>query len=162
MKSKNIITDERVLSAQQKIAGNAYSLVIILLFLSMLVKIYVMELPFAAWVTELSVILISAAYVAAANLLGGNAGYALRQESVRTYALKSAVSGVVVSVSVSTVNYFRYPQNRENLLAFFISAAILFISSFAFTFLTLLFVGWATKKSELRLKKRFDEEEQRP
>ncbi len=158
---KNPIKDERILHMQQKIAGDAYSIAVILLFLSMLVKIYWMELPFAACFTELAVILICSVYVVTANLLGGSAGFESKKDSVKTYGLKSAAMGIVVSAPVSTVNYFRYPQNRENLFYFFISAAILFASAFLFSFLSLLSIGFVSKKRAEKIAKRLDEDEQK-
>ena len=68
MKNKKV-KDERIIQVQNKILGEAYSVMVFLLFISVLVKAYVMKYDYASYITELIIIILSVIYVAIRSIM---------------------------------------------------------------------------------------------
>lgn len=71
MKNKKV-KDERIIQVQNKILGEAYFVMVFLLFISVLVKAYVMKYDYTNYITELTIIILSAIYVAIRSIMTGN------------------------------------------------------------------------------------------
>ena len=63
MRNKKV-KDERIIQVQNKILGEAYFVTVLLLFISILVKAYVMKCDYTNYITELIIIILSAIYIA--------------------------------------------------------------------------------------------------
>ena len=63
MRNKKV-KDERIIQVQNKILGEAYFVTVLLLFISILGKAYVMKCDYTNYITELIIIILSAIYIA--------------------------------------------------------------------------------------------------
>ena len=71
MRNKKV-KDERIIQVQNKILGEAYFVTVLLLFISILVKAYVMKCDYTNYITELIIIILSAIYIAVRSMMCGN------------------------------------------------------------------------------------------
>ncbi len=134
--------DERIVGLTNKILGETYFIVMLLLIVSILIKSYIMKMPFTHCITELGVIILSTIYIVIRSMLTGNT---LLNTSKRNRILTIlAILGLSLAVAIynGAKNYFTYGDQYSGVLDFHFLAvlAVTFLSSAAFISLAYLFL----------------------
>lgn len=156
------IKDERVLQLNNKIQKEAYILVLILAIASICIKSHVMGMPFAQYVTELTIIILSTLYIAVRSML---LGYNFMNDSKSSIILTiSAI--LVISLAISIINgvknYSLYGNKYTSILdGHFIAVLVVtFIFSTVFMSLTFALLYGLNKSGQQRLEKKLNEEDE--
>ena len=82
MRNKKV-KDERIIQVQNKILGEAYFVTVLLLFISILVKTYVMKCDYTNYITELIIIILSAIYIAVRSMMSVSYTHLIFTEKIR-------------------------------------------------------------------------------
>lgn len=161
MKIKKI-KDERVLQLNNKIQSEAYFVVLFLAVASVFIKSYVMDMSFSQYAVELSIIILSTAYIAVRSML---AGYNFMNTSKGGKAvIVSAVLALSLAISIinGIKNYSLYGDKYTGIFdgAFIAVLVITFISATVFISVVFALLYWFNRKGQQRIEKKLDEEDE--
>ena len=159
MKNKKI-KDERIIQVQNKILGEAYFVTVLLLFISILVKAYVMKCDYTNYITELIIIILSAIYIAVRSMMCGN-NLMDTSKGNKTLCVLGAFGASIVITAINGVrNYTNYGEHYSGLLDwhFLAALAVTFISSFVLISIGILFVYLCHKKGQQRIEKKLNDD----
>ena len=106
------VKDERIIQVQNKILGEAYFVTVLLLFISILVKAYVMKCDYTNYITELIIIILSAIYIAVRSMMCGNN---LMDTSKRnkTLCVLGAFGASIVITAINPNNAYHNFKNQN-------------------------------------------------
>lgn len=119
---KQIIQDERILEQKRKIGNEICSFLLVILLISMLVKLYIFNLPFSLYATEFICFWISVIYYQIRNYMLGNTLYLLTL-NIKKIIVYSVLCGVTCSVlsGHSKLVTFMTPFFIVSILFFFVN-----------------------------------------
>lgn len=158
---KQVENDERVVAQRRKIGSDAFQILAIGLFISVLVQQYLFNAPFVQYAAEIVLFIAIAIYVLIRNLMVGNDLFAPAKNGQKMVVINSAVCGLVVTVINTVLNYMKYQEAVQMPMVAHIAlvAGIMFISSTASVFVVLELVYLANKKKQKEIETRFNEAE---
>lgn len=159
MRNKKV-KDERIIQVHNKILGEAYFVTVLLLFISILVKAYVMKCDYTNYITELIIIILSAIYIAVRSMMCGN-NLMDTSKGNKTLCVLGAFGASIVITAINGVrNYTNYGEHYSGLLDwhFLATLAVTFISSFVLISIGILFVYLCHKKGQQRIEKKLNDD----
>lgn len=159
MKKEKII-DERVRSQQNKIKGEAFVILIIVLFISTIIQQYILGASFKQYAVEIISFTGVSFYVVIRNINSGIEIYGEKRKSRKILFLNILITGIIVTIINGTFNYIKYKEHyKENIVPFIAALLITFISATIFTTIVLTFLKYLNDKKQKSISKKFDEEE---
>ena len=159
MRNKKV-KDERIIQVQNKILGEAYFVTVLLLFISILVKTYVMKCDYTNYITELIIIILSAIYIAVRSMMCGNNLMDTSKRNKTLCVLGAFGASIVITAINGVRNYTNYGEHYSGLLDwhFLATLAVTFISSFVLISIGILFVYLCHKKVQQRIEKKLNDD----
>ena len=159
MRNKKV-KDERIIQVQNKILGEAYFVTVLLLFISILVKAYVMKCDYTNYITELIIIILSAIYIAVRSMMCGNNLMDTSKRNKTLCVLGAFGASIVITAINGVRNYTRYGEHYSGLLDwhFLATLAVTFISSFVLISIGILFVYLCHQKGQQRIEKKLNDD----
>lgn len=159
MKNKKV-KDERIIQVQNKILGEAYFVMVFLLFISVLVKAYVMKSDYTNYIAELVIIVLSVIYIAVRSMVSGNNLMETSKRNKTLYVLGTLGASTIITVINGVKNYTNYGEHYSGLFDWHFLAALVitFISSLALISVGLLFVYLCHKKGQQRIEKKLNDD----
>lgn len=159
MRNKKV-KDERIIQVQNKILGEAYFVTVLLLFISILVKAYVMKCDYTNYITELIIIILSAIYIAVRSMMCGNNLMDTSKRNKTLCVLGAFGASIVITAINGVRNYTNYGEHYSGLLDwhFLAALAVTFISSFVLISIVILFVYLCHKKGQQRIEKKLNDD----
>ncbi len=159
MRNKKV-KDERIIQVQNKILGEAYFVTVLLLFISILVKAYVMKCDYTNYITELIIIILSAIYIAVRSMMCGNNLMDTSKRNKTLCVLGAFGASFVITAINGVRNYTNYGERYSGLLDwhFLATLAVTFISSFILISIGILFVYMCHKKGQQRIEKKLNDD----
>ncbi len=162
MKIKKI-KDERILQLNNKIQSEAYFVVLFLLFVSIFIKFYVMDMSLSQYAVELGIIILSTVYITVRSVI---VGYNFMNTSKGANIL--TVSGVlalslVISIINGIRNYSLYNDKYTGIFdGHFIAVLVVtFVSALVFISTIFAILYLLNKKGQQRIEKKLNEEDER-
>ena len=159
MRNKKV-KDERIIQVQNKILGEAYFVTVLLLFISILVKAYVMKCDYTNYITELIIIILSAIYIAVRSMMCGNNLMDTSKRNKTLCVLGAFGASIVITAINGVRNYTNYGEHYSGLLDwhFLATLAVTFISSFVLISIVILFVYLCHQKGQQRIEKKLNDD----
>ena len=159
MRNKKV-KDERIIQVQNKILGEAYFVTVLLLFISILVKAYVMKCDYTNYITELIIIILSAIYITVRSMMCGNNLMDTSKRNKTLCVLGAFGASIVITAINGVRNYTNYGEHYSGLLDwhFLAALAVTFISSFVLISIVILFVYLCHKKGQQRIEKKLNDD----
>ena len=159
MRNKKV-KDERIIQVQNKILGEAYFVTVLLLFISILVKAYVMKCDYTNYITELIIIILSAIYIAVRSMMCGNNLMDTSKRNKTLCVLGAFGASIVITAINGVRNYTNYGERYSGLLDwhFLATLAVTFISSFILISIGILFVYMCHNKGQKRIEKKLNDD----
>jgi len=155
----NLIQDERAVAQKRKIGSEACNLLLGGLFISLLVKEYVLNVPFSQYATEVICLLGAVIYIVIRNLIAGTDLYETKNNGKKSVIINSLVGGLVICVTAGIPNYARYGDKYTDGTFFLITLAITFVSGTVFIFLTYSLLYLLNQKRQKTIAEELDKEE---
>ncbi len=117
MKS-NVTCDERVVLVKRKIQSDGFSLIWLLLLISILVQQFVFSAPVQQYLAEMVIFLAMSVYIIVANLIKGNdLQLSNSKKSNVLIVLRSVIAGLVVAVINTVQNHYQYGDAVQDSIA---------------------------------------------
>ena len=159
MRNKKV-KDERIIQVQNKILGEAYFVTVLLLFISILGKAYVMKCDYTNYITELIIIILSAIYIAVRSMMCGNNLMDTSKRNKTLCVLGAFGASIVITAINGVRNYTNYGERYSGLLDwhFLATLAVTFISSFVLISIGILFVYLCHQKGQQRIEKKLNDD----
>lgn len=159
MRNKKV-KDERIIQVQNKILGEAYFVTVLLLFISILGKAYVMKCDYTNYITELIIIILSAIYIAVRSMMCGNNLMDTSKRNKTLCVLGAFGASIVITAINGVRNYTNYGEHYSGLLDwhFLATLAVTFISSFVLISIGILFVYLCHQKGQQRIEKKMNDD----
>ncbi|WP_125142930.1 DUF6773 family protein [Clostridium transplantifaecale] len=134
----------------------------ILLLVSLIIQSWLLNLPFAYYGPEFSILLIGGAYLIISDIRRGEwEDFTHMKPGIRAYLLWSAGSAIIASVIFTILQYIRLSASGK-VLPFsdiLLSSGIFMIFIFCFAFAVLTLVGTLTKKQRKKLDEKYEDPE---
>ncbi len=129
-------------------------MVVLLLFISVLVKAYVLKSDYTNYIAELVVIVLSVIYVSVRSMMAGNNLMDTSKRNKTICILGTLGMSIIITVINGVKNYANYGEHYSGLFDwhFLAALAITFISSFVLISVGLLFI-YVTRKDSKELKR---------
>lgn len=151
----NKVKDERVVQMNNKIQAEAYGGVSVLLFISVFIKAYVLELSYTSYISEIIIILLSTAYVMIRSFLLGNDMFDnTGSTNKKKLSIKIILASSLFVTSLNAVkNYTTYSHMYSGIFdGLFLSIiAVTFISSIIFLSVIMAVLYYINKKGQDRV-----------
>ncbi|MBE5991977.1 MAG: hypothetical protein E7247_06240 [Paenibacillaceae bacterium] len=162
MKKQNM-QDERILTQRRKINSEAYSILMIVLLVSILVQQYLFNAPFKQYAVEVICFLGISFYMIVRHIMLGLNIYGETKRAIGIPLLNSIVTGVVVTSINGVLNYSKYADKyKEDGIGYFIAVlAVTLISATIGSFIVLSFFDYLNNKKQEKIQKQLDEDEQK-
>ncbi|PRR80189.1 hypothetical protein CLLI_05730 [Clostridium liquoris] len=161
MKKQNL-QDERVVAQRRKINSEAYSILMVALFCSMLVQQFLLNAPFKQYAVEFICFFGMSIYMIIRYMTLGLNIYSEEKRAKAIPFVNSIVAGIVVTAINGVLNYTQYAeQYKEDGRGYFIAVlAVTFISATLSVFFVLSCLNYLNKKKQAKIQKQLDEKEQ--
>ncbi len=160
--NKQMIKDERVISAKRKIQSDGFSIVWFLLLISVLVQQYVFKAPFSQYVVEMVIWLTMSVYILILNIAKGNDIYLTNnKKSSLLIIIQSVFTGAAVAIIITIQNYFKYSEKvHDTIIKNTIAvAAVSFISATLGVFVILKILSYFNSKKQQRINSKLDDDD---
>jgi len=161
MKIKKI-KDERILQLNNKIQSEAYFVVLFLLFVSIFIKFYVMDMSLSQYAVELGIIILSTVYITIRSvIIGYNFMNTSKGANVLTVSGILALS-LVISIINGIRNYSLYNDKYTGIFdGYFIAVLVVtFVSALVFISTIFAILYLLNKKGQQRIEKKLNEEDE--
>ena len=153
--------DERVVAQHHKINSEAYGILMIALFGSMLIQQFLLNASFEQYAAEFICFLGVSLYMAVRYITLGLSIFGEGKQTKTISFVNSIVVGIVVTVINGVLNYKQYAEHyqKDGIGYFFAALAITFVCAAVFTFAVMACFGYLNKKKQAMIQKQLDEEE---
>lgn len=160
MKNKKI-KDERIVQTQNKIFAEAYFVTVLLLFLSVFVKAYLVKCDYTNYIGEVGIIVLSTIYIAIRSMTMGNPLFDTSKRNKILCILGALGASIAITVINGIKNYASYGEKYTGVfdLHFFAALAVTFISSLALITVGILFIYLCHKKGQQKIEKMINQDE---
>lgn len=159
--NKKDIKDERIAALHRKIQSEAFSVLMIALFCSILIQQFVLNAPFAQYAAECICFFAVALYTLLRYLSAGIDLYAEGVHSKSAELICSIAAGAIVTVINGVLNYMEYADKyMKDGIGYFIALLIItFISASLLAYITLYSVRWLNSKRQSAIQHKMDQSE---
>lgn len=157
---KEKLVDERVKSEQNKIKGEAFVILMIVLFISTIIQQYILGASFKQYAVEIISFTVVSFYVVIRNINAGVEIYGEKRKSRKILFLNIFITGIIVTIINGTFNYIKYKEHyKENMVPFIVTLVITFVSATIFTAIVLTFLKYINDKKQKSISKKLDNED---
>lgn len=160
MKRQNL-KDERIIGQRRKINSEAYGILMIALFISMIVQQFILNAPFEQYAAESICFLGASIYVVVRYIIQGiNINDEGKQGKVIPL-INAIVVGAIVTIINGIFNYLKYADyyKKDGIIPFIGVLIVTFISSMTLAFIVSFFVNYLNKKRQEKIQQQLDEAE---
>lgn len=160
--NKNMIKDERVISAKRKIQSDGFGIVWFLLLISVLVQQFVFKSPVSQYVVEMVIWLAMSVYILILNIAKGNDIYpATNKKSNSLIIIQSVFTGLVITIINTIQNYFQYGEKvQDTIIKNTVTVAVVsFISATLGVFVLLKMLSYLNSKKQQKINSELDDGE---
>ena len=159
MKKIKIIRDERVITQMNRIQGEAYIIISVVLFSSVIVQQIFFDAPFKQYAVELFCVVGIAIYTIIRSIIAG-INLEGTQGKINTFTVMFFV-GMLVTIIQGTKNYTAYSEmyQRDGMGYFIAVLVVLFISSSILGGLVIMVLNYINKIRQQSIQRALDEEE---
>lgn len=151
---KQKIQDERILAQKRKIGSDAFQILFYGLLLSVLVQQYMFNAPFSQYAVEIVLFIAISIYIIVRNIMVGNDLFESSKHNQKLVVVNSLVSGLVVAIINTTLNYLRLGDLfKKDIANTILISAITFLcaSIIAFVAFEILYVVNKKKQKQIEL-----------
>lgn len=159
--NKKDVKDERIVAMNRKILSEAFSILMIVLFCSIMIQQFVLNAPFAQYAAECICFVAAAVYTLLRYLSAGIDLYAEGTQSKSADLICSLSAGTIVTVVNGVLNYMRYADKYlKDGIGYFIAVLIItFIAAFLLAYVTLYSVRRINFKRQSAIQYKMDQSE---
>jgi hypothetical protein len=155
------IQDERILAQKRKIGSDAFQIVFYGLLLSVLIQQFLFQAPFSQYIVEFILFITASLYIVIRNLTVGHDIFSAHKMGQKLVIINSIVSGLVIAVINSFLNYIRLGELfttdlMNSLLVTFVTFII--ASIVAFLMFEALYI--VNRKRQLQIETKFTEQDE--
>ena len=146
--------DERIQIQKMKIVNGAYLITMTILMVSMLIKIFVLQASFSAYITEFIAFFTASFYILIRIILSGHRVYSGKKK------LAMIIVPAVASAAVTALSFLgnlRHMMVADNTSLSIVSLAITFVSSYIITFVIIWLIDRLGNRRAKKLEDKFDE-----
>ena len=160
MKKKKI-KDERVLSQKRKIGNDAFQIISLGLFLSVLVQQYIFDAPFSQYAVEMILLITVSLYVIVRNIMVGNDIFDSNKVNQRVVIINSIICGIIITIVNTILNYIKF---REIFTTDIVNSVVVSLVTFvcasfvSFVVLQILYVINKRKQIQIEIQLEDDDE----
>ncbi|VYU06533.1 hypothetical protein [Clostridium tertium] len=157
---KEKLQDERVLSQKRKIGSDAFQILFLGLFLSIIIQSYIFDAKFSQYAVEMILLIVGSLYVIVRNIMVGNNLFSSDKVNKKSIIINSIICGIIVTTINVTLNYINFRGLFINNMSDMVLASLItFVCSSAFTFIVLELLYIVNKKKQIQIEKELEEDE---
>ena len=157
---KEKLQDERVLSQKRKIGSDAFQILFLGLFLSIIIQSYIFDAKFSQYAVEMILLIVGSLYVIVRNIMVGNNLFSSDKVNKKSIIINSIICGIIVTTINVTLNYINFRGLFINNMSDMVLASLItFVCSSAFTFIVLEVLYIVNKKKQIQIEKELEEDE---
>ncbi|MEX1308619.1 MAG: DUF6773 family protein [Eubacteriales bacterium] len=147
--------DERIKMQRLTMINQAYAIVMLILMVSILIKQFVYNLHFSAYMTEFIAFFVASFYILIKSCFLGHRIYSGKKR------LALILTPIITATVITVLSFLGNLEHHQRIQEFWVSASALvitFLSSLTITFLIMLVIDKASRKRNKKLEEKFEEE----
>ncbi|WP_270647121.1 DUF6773 family protein [Paeniclostridium hominis] len=161
MKKKKI-QDERVLSQKRKIGNDAFQIISLGLFLSVLVQQYIFDAPFSQYAVEMILLITVSLYVIVRNIMVGNDIFDSNKVNQRVVIINSVICGIIITIVNTILNYIKFRKIfTTDIVNSVVVSLVTFVCASVVSFVVLQILYVINKRKQLQIETQLEDDDEK-
>ncbi|XTR36996.1 DUF6773 family protein [Paraclostridium tenue] len=161
MKKKKI-QDERVLSQKRKIGNDAFQIISLGLFLSVLVQQYIFDAPFSQYAVEMILLITVSLYVIVRNIMVGNDIFNSNKVNQRVVIINSIICGIIITIVNTILNYIKFREIfTTDIVNSVVVSLVTFVCASAVSFVVLQILYVINKRKQIQIEIQLEDDDEK-
>lgn len=161
MKKKKI-QDERVLSQKRKIGNDAFQIISLGLFLSVLVQQYIFDAPFSQYAVEMILLITVSLYVIVRNIMVGNDIFNSNKVNQRVVIINSIICGIIITIVNTILNYIKFRDIfTTDIVNSVVVSLVTFVCASAVSFVVLQILYVINKRKQIQIEIQLEDDDEK-
>lgn len=161
MKKKKI-QDERVLSQKRKIGNDAFQIISLGLFLSVLVQQYIFDAPFSQYAVEMILLITVSLYVIVRNIMVGNDIFDSNKVNQRVVIINSIICGIIITIVNTILNYIKFRKIfTTDIVNSVVVSLVTFVCASVVSFVVLQILYVINKRKQLQIETQLEDDDEK-
>lgn len=161
MKKKKI-QDERVLSQKRKIGNDAFQIISLGLFLSVLVQQYIFDAPFSQYAVEMILLITVSLYVIVRNIMVGNDIFDSNKVNQRVVIINSIICGIIITIVNTILNYIKFRKIfTTDIVNSVVVSLVTFVCASVVSFVVLQILYVINKRKQIQIEIQLEDDDEK-
>lgn len=161
MKKKKI-QDERVLSQKRKIGNDAFQIISLGLFLSVLVQQYIFDAPFSQYAVEMILLITVSLYVIVRNIMVGNDIFDSNKVNQRVVIINSIICGIIITIVNTILNYIKFREIfTTDIINSVVVSLVTFVCASVVSFVVLQILYVINKRKQIQIEIQLEDDDEK-
>lgn len=161
MKKKKI-QDERVLSQKRKIGNDAFQIISLGLFLSVLVQQYIFDAPFSQYAVEMILLITVSLYVIVRNIMVGNDIFDSNKVNQRVVIINSIICGIIITIVNTILNYIKFREIfTTDIVNSVVVSLVTFVCASVVSFVVLQILYVINKRKQIQIEIQLEDDDEK-
>ncbi|MBC6003691.1 hypothetical protein H8891_07740 [Paeniclostridium sp. NSJ-45] len=161
MKKKKI-QDERVLSQKRKIGNDAFQIISLGLFLSVLVQQYIFDAPFSQYAVEMILLITVSLYVIVRNIMVGNDIFNSNKVNQRVVIINSIICGIIITIVNTILNYIKFREIfTTDIVNSVVVSLVTFVCASVVSFVVLQILYVINKRKQIQIEIQLEDDDEK-
>lgn len=161
MKKKKI-QDERVLSQKRKIGNDAFQIISLGLFLSVLVQQYIFDAPFSQYAVEMILLITVSLYVIVRNIMAGNDIFDSNKVNQRVVIINSIICGIIITIVNTILNYIKFREIfTTDIVNSVVVSLVTFVCASVVSFVVLQILYVINKRKQIQIEIQLEDDDEK-
>lgn len=159
---KNKIQDERVLSQKRKIGNDAFQIISLGLFLSVLVQQYIFDAPFSQYAVEMILLITVSLYVIVRNIMVGNDIFDSNKVNQRVVIINSIICGIIITIVNTILNYIKFRDIfTTDIVNSVVVSLVTFVCASVVSFVVLQILYVINKRKQIQIEIQLEDDDEK-
>ncbi|MBC8632121.1 hypothetical protein H8697_10495 [[Eubacterium] tenue] len=159
---KKKIQDERVLSQKRKIGNDAFQIISLGLFLSVLVQQYIFDAPFSQYAVEMILLITVSLYVIVRNIMVGNDIFNSNKVNQRVVIINSIICGIIITIVNTILNYIKFREIfTTDIVNSVVVSLVTFVCASVVSFVVLQILYVINKRKQIQIEIQLEDDDEK-
>ncbi|WP_346046322.1 DUF6773 family protein [Paraclostridium tenue] len=154
--------DERVLSQKRKIGNDAFQIISLGLFLSVLVQQYIFDAPFSQYAVEMILLITVSLYVIVRNIMVGNDIFDSNKVNQRVVIINSIICGIIITIVNTILNYIKFREIfTTDIVNSVVVSLVTFVCASVVSFVVLQILYVINKRKQIQIEIQLEDDDEK-
>ena len=159
---KEKIQDERVLLQKRKIGNDAFQILSLGLFLSVLVQSYIFNATFSQYAVEIILLIVVSLYVIVRNIIVGNDIFDSNKVNQSVVIINSFICGIIITIVNTILNYIKFREIfTTDIVNSVVVSLVTFVCASVVSFVVLQILYVINKRKQIQIEIQLEDDDEK-